>query len=357
MQRSKSLLIEAITDLTLKGLAILAAVIIAPFALWMILSGRKRQTDDDYYDEEEEEEDLRDASRTSGRRQPTSVAARAQRNPLEANWAAAQAQARHSADDARAGLSRASMAENDVSSAHPESLAPSVTGFAGWLQTQPRATRQSLAIEFLIYWMAYSDDRYPPELKQRIFKNPDPDSHEIVKRWVLKEDVHAFSDVIDWLQRNTGGVQQQQIVQLLMALLINGNVPSPVQNTMLRFLGDVFYLSNPTIDEQFEHDYGATIPSIPRVDRLAWWERQTADAVQSWDARGLSSSDELTRNAAQLGVHFDDGVKQIEAAYKRAIHRCRPERFDQLGKREHQLISSRRARLTEARDHLIEALA
>ena len=174
---------------------------------------------------------------------------------------------------------------------------------------------------------------------------------------MLKEDVHAFADVMDWLQRNTTNIQKVQIVRLLMAMLVNGHEPTPVQNTVFRFLSDMFYFKNPTLDEMFESDFHATLPAMPRVDRMAWWKRQSAGTIASWNARKLNNSDEITRLAAQLGVDGEARSEHVEAAYELAAERCRPERFDHLGENEHQMIQSRLNRLQKARDGLLEALA
>jgi len=231
------------------------------------------------------------------------------------------------------------------------------SGFAAWLRSQAPTDQLSLSIEFLMYWMAFGDERYDPDLKRRIFQTPNLSKHDTIKRWVLKEDVHAFADVIEWMQKNTTSKQKEQIVRLLMAMLINGERPTPLQNTLLRFLSDVFYLENPTLEAIFKHDFGLNLPAMPRVDRLAWWRRQPPGSISLWNAQAINAGDEFTRHAAQLGLNSNARIEHIEAAYEKAIARCNPDRFDHLNEREHQLIASRRSRLSQSRDELMEALA
>jgi len=89
------------------------------------------------------------------------------------------------------------------------------SGFGQWLSSETVADRQQHCTEFLIYWMAYADERYEKGLKQRIFTEPNPNQHDLIKRWVLKQDVFAFADTINWLKRNTSKIQQEQILELM----------------------------------------------------------------------------------------------------------------------------------------------
>jgi len=357
--------LAVVADLSSEAKWLIMALVALPFALWLLLAGRKRSQDnqEEHYEYNYEEAAAnRQALRT--RIQHQQAHHEEELDPLESTWEADANTLFEETPREFAGVVATNPEYEQAifeRRAQPRTPSPKRTtdadqGFAQWLQSQPWETQQSLAIEFLIYWMAYSDDRYDPSLKERIFQASDPNTHDIVKRWVLMEDVHAFADAVEWLQHNTTAQQQQQVLILLMSLLVNGNTPSPVQNTMLRFLGDVFHMHNPSVEEQFELDFGLPIPPIPRVDRVAWWQRQLSSVVVLWDARGLSASDSVTQAAAQLGVSADSDIEHIEAAYERAIKRCRSDRFDQLGDRELQLVAGRRTRLVEARDELLKAL-
>jgi len=107
-----------------------------------------------------------------------------------------------------------------------------------WLSKYNSEEQLSLSVEFLIYWMAYTDERYEPEMKQHLFALNDPDDHEQVKKRALNRDTRAHSETISWIQNNTSPEQREQILKLLMALLINEDAVTPVQNTMLRFLSN-----------------------------------------------------------------------------------------------------------------------
>ena len=384
LEKIKTFTLEKFNGLSQQGKLLLAAVIAMPIVLWMLLSGRRkgsrRQVDNSHY----ARENLK--RRAQAPREQFGANTDDGYDPISANWAAeadslfddtptsepatmvrpkrAAVEEPVQATGEEATTLRLKPTENERDNSRETQHKPRVesalktqqSGFAGWLNSQSRKDQLSLSIEFLMYWIAFGDERYDPSLKRRIFQIPNPSNQDIVKRWVLKEDVHAFADVIDWMQRNTTSVQKHQTVRLLMALLINGDVPTPVQNTLLRFLGDVFYLEEPTVEVMFEQDFDASLPTIPRVDRVAWWERQTPATISTWDARAINSGDPLNRHAAQLGVHPDSQAEPIETAYHRAVERCDGKRFDHLGDREHQLIAGRRSRLLQAYDELMEAL-
>jgi len=406
----KNFLLSAFNGLSTQGKLLLAAVVITPFALLALLTGRRR---DDYHYKnhaEYEHDDLKSRVRPrAAHRNRNSQFHDDDNDDISANWQAEvdslfddtptiqpeptqQGSERTEppttvepaidyskvdeyaptklvppahAKDEYAPTKLVSPAQAKQSMQQPTADAPTrritpshANGeFAHWLHSLPRDEQQSLAIEFLLYWIAFGDERYEPSLKQQIFLKQDPNNKDIVKRWVLKEDVHAFADVIGWLQRNTTSIQKVQIVHLLMAMLVNGHEPTPVQNTLFRFLSDAFYFKNPTLDEMFEEDFHTTLPPMPRADRMAWWERQSAGTIASWNVRKLNNSDEITRLAAQLGVDGEARSEHVEAAYELASHRCSPERFDHLGENEHNMIQARLNRLQLARDGLLEALA
>lgn len=383
----KTSAIDWFTNLSDQGKMLLAALVVMPIALLILLAGRARRDEDSDEEFEYARQDLKRQVRSSNV-SPNALDAREQDDPMAASWAAEadslfdeapmladetlvleRPAERHAEPSAGAGAAasthatataaapaQSQPAKRSVAAASASATRPS-SGFAGWLDSQPDALRLTLAIEFLLYWMAYGDDRYEPALKQKIFQTPDPSSHDIVKRWVLKQDVHAFADTVGWLQTHTTAVQKEQIVRFLMAMLVNGTTPSPLQNTLLRFLGDVFFLDAPSVEEMFLHEFATELPPVPRVDRVAWWDRQPSGVATLWDARALKDSDPISQHAAQLGVDGRAGVEHIQAAYRQAMQRCEASRYDQLGEREHRLISSRHARLTQAKDELLEALA
>ena len=371
LEQFKNFVVDSFNGLSQQGKLLVAAIVAMPIALWILLSGRRRKSYDDYEDAEYTRHNLK--RRVMAQNDSLDFDDNDEPDRISSHWAS---EADSLFDDAptldptpmvkpkyKPTLERAQPFEEEVAPTiklERGSIAEQnsqISGFSNWLYKQTPAEQLSLSIEFLLYWVAFGDERFDPSLKRRIFQTPDPTNQDIIKRWVLKEDVHAFSDVIDWVQQNTSGIQKEQIIRLLMALLINGDVPTPVQNTVLRFLSDVFYLDNPTLETIFEEDFGSSLPAMPRVDRVAWWQRQTPAAVSLWDARSIGDGDELLRHAAQLGLKRGARAEHIEAAYEQAFIRCNPERFDHLGEREHQLIASRRSRLLQAYDELMEALA
>ena len=232
-------------------------------------------------------------------------------------------------------------------------------GLLAWLNHQPPESRQSLAIEFLIYWLAYGDERYEPSMKRAIFQTPDPDEHERIKRWVLMQDIYAFSDVVYWLQHNCNNAQRAQILQLLMALLINENALTPVQNTVLRFLGDAFGLGNEQLNELFAHAYEQDMPPLPRVDKPRWWDTQKVDQPRRWDARAIAQQSPDIQHRVKLGLALGGELREedVVSSFKRAVERCNPQRFNLLGKREQSLVERQLSKFEMAKDALLEVSA
>ena len=232
------------------------------------------------------------------------------------------------------------------------------SGFGDWLGTQSVEIRSQRCIEFLIYWIAYGDDRYEPALKQRIFTARDLNEHDLIKRWVLKQDTRAFSDVVVWLRKFSNRIQLQQTMDLLMALLIVEHSVTPVQNTLFRFLADAFGLGVDELEERFEHAFGHRLPPIARVDKPAWWEKQNTTQIIRWDMRlqtGLTEREHLLARLGLSHINAEDKFKEADViqAFRRAARRCHPDRFTTLGSRERMLAARQFAKFEEARDKLL----
>lgn len=393
----KDMAIEAFNGLSAQGKMLLGAIVLMPFALLALLSGRKRRgyayEDDSEYGHKDLKSRVRPKTDPSYRNSPPfddddddiainwdaqadslfddapTFQPEATTRPARINEPAQPAQPAidYSQMDEYAPTKLISPAPTPNATHQPPSEEVAKTynpasqahhnGFSAWLYELPEEEQLSLAIEFLLYWIAFGDERYEPSLKQKIFQGQNPSNKDIVKRWVLKQDVDAFADTIQWLQSNTTNIQKTQIMRLLMAMLVNGHEPTPVQNTLFRFLSDAFHFNGPTLDEMFEADFRVTLPAMPRVDRMPWWDRQSAGTIALWNARKLNNSDEITRLAAQLGVDGEARSEHVEAAYELAALRCQADRFDHLSENEHQMIRVRLGRLQQARDGLLEALA
>lgn len=227
------------------------------------------------------------------------------------------------------------------------------SAFGRWLMQQPAENRRELCTEFLVYWVAYSDERYQPELRKRLFTATDLSPHDQIKRWVLKQDVFAFADVIGWLRQNCSQKQLDQCVGLIMALLVTENNLSPVQNTLLRFFSDAFNIGIARLEQRFERAFGHALPPIPRPDNSAWWAKQDPTALTAWDARAISGKSENEQMRARLGLqeNYDEG--QVINAFRRAARRCHPDRFTTLGERERALAEQQFIKFEQARDKLL----
>jgi len=227
------------------------------------------------------------------------------------------------------------------------------SAFGSWLMHQPEQDRMGFCIEFLIYWVAYSDDRYQPDLRKRLFTATDLSPHDQIKRWVLKQDVFAFSDVVNWLRRNGSPQQLDQCVALIMALLVTENNITPVQNTLIRFFADAFNIGIDRVERRFENAFGHALPPIPRPDKALWWDKQQESSLTAWDARAMANNSEHEQLLARLGLQANYEDAQIIQAFRRAARRCHPDRFTELGDRERSMAEQQFIKFEQARDKLL----
>jgi len=174
-----------------------------------------------------------------------------------------------------------------------------------------------------------------------------------IKRWVLKQDVFAFADVIGWLNTNATQKQLDQCVALLMALLVTEHSITPVQNTLLRFLSDAFNIGKQQLEQRFEKAFGHPMPPVPRTDKYAWWVKQQPEYMQRWEARFMATRAENEQMIARLGLTADYVEAQVINAFRRAARRCHPDRFTELGDRERALAEQQFIKFEQARDKLL----
>ena len=227
------------------------------------------------------------------------------------------------------------------------------SGFGKWLDSETMAERQQHCTEFLIYWMAYGDERHEEGLKERIFTLQKPNQHDLIKRWVLKQDIFAFADTINWLKRNTSKVQQEQILDLLMALLVTENNVTPNQNVLLRMLADSFGIGVTALQERFQYTYAQDLPAFPRTDKQSWWLEQSPETTMRWDARQMAKLPEAEQMLSRLGLSGDYTESDVVKSFRRAAKRCHPDRFSHLGQWEQLLAQRQYERFEEARDKLL----
>ncbi len=227
--------------------------------------------------------------------------------------------------------------------------------FGAWLASRPEGSRRGLAIEFLVYWIAWSDERYDPAARKSLFAAAHPDDGTLVKRAVLDEDVEAFASTLRWLVLNTSREARAQILELLLALLVADASPTPVQNTLLRFLADVFGVGGEALEASFEAGFDAPMPPLPRVDRPDWWAVQDEAGLVRREARTLARAPSSERYRARLGLPLDGELSEADvlAAFELAARRCDPDRFDALGERERTLAARQLERFVDARTALL----
>ena len=267
--------------------------------------------------------------------------------------------ASRSSDDDGYGLSDESSSDGDPA---PSRFVPRCR-FGRWLVDASPTLRRQHAIEFLVYWMAYGDERYDVRTRRTLLERDDVealDPHERIKRHVLERDAAAFADTLLWLQRNTDAVERVQVLDLLMALLVADRAMTPVQNTLLRFVADAFGIPAETLGERHEFAFDAPLPPLPRPDLPAWWEGVEPGLPMRWNARALATLDEHDQHRVRLGLPLGRKIaeRRIVEGFRRAARRCRPGRFDALGERERALVERQLVKYEEARDALLgEAVA
>ena len=227
------------------------------------------------------------------------------------------------------------------------------SNFQVWLYQKPKDTQMRFCIDFLVYWMAYGDDRYEPSLKKRIFEAKKLSDNDLIKRWVLQNDIHAFAEAVAWMRKNATQAQLEETVSLLMALLITENNLTPVQNTLLRFLADAFNMGEDGIQNLFEAAFGHEMPPMPRPDRTPWWDKQESSSVARWDSRKMAELPEHEKLLIRLGLTEAHNESEIIQAFRRAAKRCHPDRFPNLSERERAMAEHRFAKFEEARDKLL----
>ncbi len=225
--------------------------------------------------------------------------------------------------------------------------------FNTWLPTFNEADQQHFCIEYLLYWMAYSDNRYTPELKKRLFTSNDLSDTDKIKRWVLMQDVNAFAQAVQHIRSHCSAQQMEQIIAFLMAMLVSENNVTPAQNTLLRFLSDAFSIGQDELQQRFEIAFGHALPAIPRVDRPDWWEKQNEQFGTLWEPQSLQALPEKKQLALRLGLMDDYNENDVIQAFRRAARRCHPDRFSELGEKELVMAEFQFSKFEESRDVLL----
>lgn len=255
--------------------------------------------------------------------------------------------------------SQSILSEHQTDPAAAQKLPADRDSFAFWLTQLPAQRQQEHAIELLIYWMAYADNRYDPALKKSIFLMKDPDAHSLIKRWVFKKDATAFADAVKYLQINTDLEQRRQVIDLLMALLINENALTPNQNVLLRFLADAFGIGRAVLETHYRLAFGQTMPITPRPDKSIWWKTLNTEQRLRWNVHAIAKLPEKLRFRILLGQPLSVTLDPQAAyrSYTLAMKRCHHEHVSRLGERERVLLSTKREKFIAAHNALLEPVA
>jgi len=232
------------------------------------------------------------------------------------------------------------------------------TGFATWILSTPENKRLEFAIELLINWLAYADNRFNAETKSRVFRMENPDNRNFVRRLAFEQDTLALSDAINYLQKNALSIQREQIINLLLVLLVHEKAVSPIINNLVRFLADAFGIGQARLHTIFEKAFDHEMPQIPRLDKSLWWQLIDEEQLLRWDIRALASQPEDIRYRWLLGLPLSGALQQhaLMSNYRRALDRCLPEHVDQLGRRATALVNSESDKYGLAFDSLWELM-
>ncbi len=249
--------------------------------------------------------------------------------------------------------------QNQVSESELAIFETSRHGFENWLSSATPQRRREMCSELFILTMAYTDNRFDPELKKRIFKTKERDANTLIKRWAFKHDSQALAYAIRVFQTDTNKDQRSQFIDLLMALLVTEKALTPVQNNFLRFLSDAFGMGREQLERQYLRAFGEQMPSMPRPDKLTWWEPIDEETLFRWDAQSVALQPTKIRYLVLLGLPLQGKLDQesMLANYRRAVGRCHRERVNQLGEFEQELLTTRRKQFELARDALMEITA
>jgi len=228
--------------------------------------------------------------------------------------------------------------------------------YDNWLTDHPLEKRQEYAIELLIYWVAYSDNRFDPDSRRQVFQMQDPSERDLIKRSVFMKDAHTLLSALTFLQNHCSLKQHSQILDLIMGLLVAEKALSPIQNNLLRFFADAFGIGQSGLSVQFKRAYGHSMPNIPRPDKRIWWNSLDSEAIMRWDARGLSRQPAQVKHRALLGQPLSGPIdlESVRKSYSLAKDRCHLQRVDLLGEREQTLLAARERKFDLAHNSLME---
>jgi len=183
-----------------------------------------------------------------------------------------------------------------------------------------------------MYWVSYSAGNIRPGLKEELTQATELDDHGRIKRAVLSFQPEILHDIMLSLNKHLDQSQHQPFLDMMLAVLINGNGIKPVENLLLRFYADFTGIGVSQLEDCYQQAYGKTLPGIPRPDRIKWWEQYKETTI----------ADEGHKEQlpwALLGLDENADAAAIKRAQRLLEYRHHPNLFTSLGERERALVA------------------
>lgn len=207
-----------------------------------------------------------------------------------------------------------------------------LTRFGKWLYELPPEAGREAAMEGFLYWVSYSAGNIRPGLKEELAQATELDEHGRIKRAVLSFQPEILHDIMVSLNRHLDQPQRQPFLDMMIAVLIDGNGIKPVENLLLRFYADFSGIGVTQLEDCYQQAHGRTLPGIPRPDRIKWWG-QYGDSIVA----------DQHNNAQQpwtlLGLDENADAAAVERVQRLVEYRHHPNRFLRLGERERSLVA------------------
>ncbi len=217
-----------------------------------------------------------------------------------------------------------------------------LTRFGLWLYDLPQDEGARAAMEAFLYWVRYGAGHIKPGLAEALATTDELDDHARIKRAVLSFRPEVLHDILLSLKMHLDPKQYMPFLDMMLAILVNGSGVKPVENLLLRYYADFIGIGSEQLDFRYRKAHGKPLPSIPRPDRMKWWNQQpTAD-------KQLSPAHEL------LGIDESADAQTLDRIRRLADFRHSPERFSLLGEHERALIARSREKYHAALDSAMQ---
>lgn len=187
-------------------------------------------------------------------------------------------------------------------------------------------------MEGFLYWVSYSAGNIRPGLKEELAQATELDEHGRIKRAVLSFQPEILHDIMVSLNRHLDQPQRQPFLDMMIAVLIDGNGIKPVENLLLRFYADFTGIGVTQLEDCYQQAHGRTLPGIPRPDRIKWWGQYGESIV-------ADQHNNPQQPWTLLGLDENADAAAVERVQRLVEYRHHPNRFLRLGERERSLVA------------------